>query len=138
MATQPLGLTPLISVFDMVKSAAFYTDLLGFEVVASSPVVETPEGRFSHWMWLRFGGAELMLNTKYDSGERPLHPDATHAAWHGDTCLYIGCPDVDAVYEELTRRGLRADPVAVAPYGLKMFGMEDPDGYKIVFQEAPR
>jgi glyoxylase I family protein len=132
---RPVGLTPLISVFDMVRSAAFYVDLLGFEVVSASPVVETPEGRFSHWMWLRLGAAELMLNTRYDSGERPLHPDPAHVAAHGGVCLYIHCPDVDAVHVGLTRRGLRPELVTVAPYGLKLFGLDDPDGYRIVFQE---
>jgi len=70
----PLGLTPLIGVFDMPKSLAFYRDLIGFEVVSASPEVETREGRFSHWMWLRFGAADLMLNTQYDSNERPERP----------------------------------------------------------------
>ena len=71
MTFAPLGLTPLIGVFDMLKSLAFYRDILGFEIVSASPEVETAEGRFSHWMWLRFGSAELMLNTQYDSDERP-------------------------------------------------------------------
>ena len=72
MSFSPLGLTPLIGVFDMPRALAFYLDVLGFTVVSASPEVETAEGRFSHWMWLRFGGAEIMLNTLYDSNERPM------------------------------------------------------------------
>jgi glyoxylase I family protein len=64
MTFSPLGLTPLIGVFDMPKALAFYRDLLGFEVVSASPEVDTSEGQFSHWMWLRFGAAEIMLNTR--------------------------------------------------------------------------
>jgi glyoxylase I family protein len=71
MSFSPLGLTPLIGVWDMPASLAFYRDLLGFTVVFASPEVETAEGRFSHYMWLKFGGAEVMLNTLYDSNERP-------------------------------------------------------------------
>jgi glyoxylase I family protein len=56
MSFLPLGLTPLIGVFDMPRALAFYRDALGFAVVSASPEVETAEGRFSHWMWLRFGG----------------------------------------------------------------------------------
>lgn len=76
MSYSPLGLTPLIGVFDMPRALAFYRDVLGFVVVSASPEVETVEGRFSHWiwMWLRFGGAEIMLNTQYDSNERPMQP----------------------------------------------------------------
>jgi glyoxylase I family protein len=55
MSFSPLGLTPLIGVFDMPRAVAFYRDALGFAVVSASPEVETAEGRFSHWMWLRFG-----------------------------------------------------------------------------------
>ena len=74
MTFSPLGLTPLIGVFDMPTALAFYRDVLGFAVVSASPEVETAEGRFSHWMWLRFGQAEIMLNTQYDSNERPAQP----------------------------------------------------------------
>jgi len=130
-----VGLTPLIGVFDMSRALAFYQGLLGFEVVSCSPVVETTEGRFSHWMWLRLGAAELMLNTQYDSDERPEHPIGTRSIAHGDTCFYIGCSDIDDAYKQLTLRGLKADPPKVAPYGLKNFSVSDPDGYGIVFQD---
>jgi len=129
-----VGLTPLIGVFDMPRALAFYQGVLGFEVVSASPVVETAEGRFSHWIWLRLGGAELMLNTQYDSNERPEHPIGTRLVAHGDTCFYIGCSDVDAAYKQLISRGLKADPPKVATYGLKIFSASDPDGYGIVFQ----
>jgi glyoxylase I family protein len=131
-----VGLTPLICIFDMPKALAFYRDVLGFEVVLASPVVKTPEGQFSHWMWLRLGAAELMLNTQYDTGERPEHPVATRLLAHGDTCFYIGCSDIDTAYERLSLRGLKADPPKVAPYGLKNFSVKDPDGYGVVFQEV--
>jgi hypothetical protein len=32
---------------------------------------------------------------------------------------------------------LRAASVTVTPYGLKMFGADDPEGYRIALQEAP-
>jgi glyoxylase I family protein len=136
MTFAPLGLTPLIGVFDMLKSLAFYRDILGFEIVSASPEVETAEGRFSHWMWLRFGSAELMLNTQYDSDERPAQVDGTRGTIHSDTSFYIGCPDVELAYEQLSKRGLKADPPRMAPYGLKAFNVIDPDGYGIVFQEV--
>jgi catechol 2,3-dioxygenase-like lactoylglutathione lyase family enzyme len=52
------GLCPLLQVFDMPKSIAFYRDVLGFEVV--SPV---PEGDECDWALLRLNESELMLNT---------------------------------------------------------------------------
>ena len=133
MSFSPLGLTPLIGVFDMPKALAFYRDMLGFTVVSASPEVETAEGRFSHWMWLRFGAAEIMLNTQYDSNERPAEPPEKR---NKDAVFYIGCSDVELAYQELTLRGLTAEPPKVAPYGLKLFSTEDPEGYTIVFQEV--
>jgi uncharacterized glyoxalase superfamily protein PhnB len=136
MSAKLVGLTPLIQVFDMPASLAFYRDKLGFEVVSASPVVETPEGRFSHWMWLRSGSVDLMLNTAYDAGERPAVPDAFRMAAHGDTCLYIGCSDLDATYTSLTQAGLRIDPPAMASYGIREFGLRDPDNFALVFQQV--
>jgi uncharacterized glyoxalase superfamily protein PhnB len=133
MTFSPLGLTPLIGVFDMPRALAFYRDTLGFSVVSASPEVETAEGRFSHWMWLRFGGAEIMLNTQYDSNERPAQAPEKRSK---DTVFYIACSDIELAYRELTDRGLKAERPKLAPYRLKFFSIEDPDGYEIVFQEV--
>jgi uncharacterized glyoxalase superfamily protein PhnB len=116
----------LIGVFDMPRALAFYRDVLGFAVVFASPEVETAEGRFSHFMWLRFGGAEIMLNTQYDSNERPLQPPEKRPK---DAVFYIGCSDVELAFQQLADRGLKAERPKVAPYGLKLFSVEDPDGY---------
>ncbi|HMH68860.1 MAG TPA: VOC family protein [Pinirhizobacter sp.] len=123
-----------MQVFDMPTSLAFYRDKLGFDVVSASPVVETPEGTFSHWMWLRSGSVDLMLNTAYDAGERPGTPDAFRMATHGDTCLYIGCPDLDGAYATFTRAGLKIDPPAMASYGIRQLSLRDPDNFDLVFQ----
>lgn len=136
MSTKFLGLTPLMQVFDMPTSLAFYRDKLGFDVVSASPVVETPEGTFSHWMWLRSGSVDLMLNTAYDAGERPGTPDAFRMATPGDTCLYIGCPDLDGAYATFTRAGLKIDPPAMASYGIRQLSLRDPDNFDLVFQQA--
>ncbi|MBB6253906.1 VOC family protein [Nitrospirillum iridis] len=136
MTFAALGMTPLISVFDMPSAVSFYREILGFDLVSASPEVETREGTFSHWVWLRRGPVELMLNTQFDSNERPEENDQARVAAHGDTVLYIGCSDVDEAFDELTRRGLQADAPTMAPYGLKQFSTKDPDGYTVVFQEV--
>jgi glyoxylase I family protein len=71
MSISPVGLAPLIGVFDMPAALAFYRDVPGFTVFFAAEEVETAEGRFSHFVWLQFGGAELMLNTQYDSMSAP-------------------------------------------------------------------
>lgn len=74
-----------------------------------------------------------MLNTQYDSNERPLLLPEKKSR---DTVFYVGCSDVELGYQEVTGRGMKAERPRVAPYGLKFFSVEDPDGYTIVFQEV--
>ena len=134
MSLKVTGITTLISVFDMPEAIRFYCGVLGFEVVSSSPEINAAEGRYFHWAWLRLDSVELMLNTAYDANERPEVRDTARWSGHADTCLYIGCPDVDAAYEHLTSRGLELNPPAVAPYGMKQLHVRDPNGYQLYLQ----
>src|ERR1700733_1076246 len=106
MSVEVSGLTPLLQVFDMNRALAFYCDALGFEIVSHSPEVTVAEGTYFHWALLRLGGAEVMLNTAYDAGERPAVEDVGRRRGHRDTELFIGCGDVDAVYASLIARGM--------------------------------
>jgi glyoxylase I family protein len=134
MALDVRGLTPLLQVYDMRDSIRFYRDLLGFEVVSTSPVLG--KDRF-HWALLRLGRAELMLNTAYEfDNERPAERDGARNAAHDDTGLFFACPGVDAAYEELLGKGVRVAKPAVAPYGMKQMYLHDPDGYALCFQWA--
>jgi catechol 2,3-dioxygenase-like lactoylglutathione lyase family enzyme len=126
------GLTTLLQVYDMPTSVRFYRDLLGFQVVTTSPTLG--KDRF-HWALLRLGHAELMLNTAYEfDSERPAEPDLARTAAHDDTGLFFSCPDVDAAYQELSGKGLNIKPPFVTGYGMKQMYLHDPDGYSLCFQ----
>lgn len=128
------GMTPLLQVYDMLEALSFYRDVLGFEVVAASPQVDAPEGRFSHWMALERDGVNIMLNTAFDEGERPpTRVDLLQRA-HGDVCLYFGCADVDGVFEELRAKIPDLAAPSNAPYGMRQLYLRDPDGYALCFQ----
>ncbi len=129
MALEIQSLTPLIQVFDMPTSIAFYRDKLGFEVVESAP-----PGDDCDWAMLRLQGLYLMLNTIYEKPDRPPVPDARRNFAHSDTCLYFGCPDVDAAYAHLQAAGVAPNPPSIAPYGMKQLYLTDPDGYNLCFQ----
>ena len=123
------GLAPLLQVFDMPTSIRFYRDVLGFEVIhQSSP------GEHFDWAMLRLGNAELMLNTAYESDSRPVTPEPARIAAHEDTCLYFGCPDVDATYAYLHSMGVKGNPPVTAPYGMRQLYLLDPDGFSLCFQ----
>lgn len=138
MTVTARGMTPLLHVYDMQQSLAFYREVLGFAIVDASAVVETPEGRFSHWVWLALGPAQVMLNTAYDEGQRPAARVDARQRWHGDTCLYFSVDDVDAVYEELCSRLPDLKPPVDAPYGMRQLTLSDPDGYGLCFQAPIR
>jgi glyoxylase I family protein len=132
MALDLRGVTPLLQVYDMPTSLRFYRDALGFAIVSTSPPLG--DDRF-HWAWLRLGEAELMLNTAYEfDDDRPAVADNARKAAHDDTCLFFGCPDVDAAYEELRGNGVSLKAPVITRYGMKQMYLRDPDGYGLCFQ----
>ena len=131
MAIDVRGMTPLLQVFDMATSLNFYHDVLGFELVATDSNTIAPN---HNWVWLRLGGADLMLNTAYEYDSRPSSPEPPRVRSHDDICLYFGAPNVDAVYEHLISRGIQLKKPQVAPYGMKQLYLHDPDGFNLCFQ----
>ena len=129
MTIDVMGMTPLIYVFDMPTSLAFYTEVLGFTVeqtAGSGPAFE--------WVSLRLNDVTLMLNTLFEGEARPAQAESTRVEAHGDTTFYFRCPDVDGAYVSLRARGARVSPPEVAPYGLRQVYVTDPDGYSLCFQ----
>jgi catechol 2,3-dioxygenase-like lactoylglutathione lyase family enzyme len=124
-------MVPLLQVFDMPTSIAFYRDVLGFDVTNTS---NAAVGDHVDWILLARSGVELMLNTAYESDARPPAPDRARLAAHTDTTLYFSAPDVDAVYTHLRAHGVPATAPKVAPYGMKQVYLTDPDGYNLCFQ----
>jgi glyoxylase I family protein len=117
------NLIPLLEVFDLPVSIAFYRDVLGFEVVS---------GDDSWWAMLQLGGAKLMLNTAYDDDERPPAPEPARVKGHADTSLYFSS-DPDAVYAHLRARGLNVKEPSVTSYGMRQVSTTDPDGFQLFF-----
>ena len=130
MSIHVRGVCPLLQVFDMPTSVRFYRDVLGFEIVETSP----RDGDQFDWGWLRLNDADVMLNTAYEQPDRPATPDPARVAAHRDTALYFECPDVDATYRHLRAQGVAVEEPKVAPYGMKQLYVEDPDGYVLCFQ----
>jgi glyoxylase I family protein len=133
MAIEIKGVCVLIQVFDMPTSIRFYRDLLGFKVVGSSPALSDDPDNVN-WTWLKLNDAEVMLNTAYEPEYRPAKPEPERFAGHRDTCLYLGCPDVDGAYRYLREKGLDVEEPRVAPYGMRQLYITDPDQYCICFQ----
>ena len=123
-------LTPLIQVFNMPRSLAFYRDVLGFEVVTDSGL-----GDDSSWVWIRLNGCSLMLNDQYEPGTAPDAPPSQRTKWHQDTAFFFGA-DPDDVYEHLKSKGLSPKPPLDTSYGMRQLSLSDPDGYNLCFQRS--
>ena len=122
-------LTPLLQVFDMQRSIAFYRDILGFQIVSTSS-----PGTDFYWALLKRGNSTLMLNTAYDEGERPDSPDPLRVASHSDTILYFRCENVDEVSRYLAERGRTCGEPFNTHYGMRQVYINDPDGFELCFQ----
>jgi uncharacterized glyoxalase superfamily protein PhnB len=123
------GVAPLLQVFDMPTALRFYRDVLGFTVWSTSS-----PGDDCDWAGLRLHGGEVMLNTAYESGERPPAPDPLRIGAHKDTCLFFGCENLDVAYRHLRANGVNLKPPKVSPYGMNQLWFKDPDGYGICLQ----
>ena len=127
------GFSPLLQVFDMPTSIAFYRDILGFEVVS-----DVPDGDQCDFAMLKLHESELMLNTAYEADDRPPARDATRINAHADTALFFDCADVDAACAYLRQRGIDVKDPVVRDYGMKQLYLNDPDGYEICLQHPAR
>ncbi len=116
---------PLLVVSDIARSREFYCDGLGFETAnrAETKGVLT-------WCWLEHsGGAALMLQQECDE-------DPPAAQRGKGIVFYFLCDDADAVYREITERGVTATEPAVAFYGMNQTFVTDPDGYELCFENS--
>ena len=123
------GMAPLLQVFDMPASIAFYRDKLGFEVVNTNA-----PGDDCDWAMLKLGEEVLMLNTAYEKEFRPPAPDPRRTAAHMDTTIYFSCPDVESTYQHLVTAGVTVEPPSITGYGFKAVDVKDPDGFLLCCQ----
>lgn len=129
MAIQIAGMAPLIQVFDMPTSIAFYRDVLGFTLAQT----DGQPGDDVDWAMLHYNNAELMLNTRYERDSRPPAPEPSEPDTGEFLTLYFACPNVDEAYAYLIEKGFQPSEPILTQYGFKAMGLRDPDGFNLVF-----
>ena len=115
-------LVPLLAVTDIQRSLEFYRDRLGFTLTGQAE----NEGRLS-WCSMVRGGSAIMLQQAEDE-------DGPAKGRGRGVSFYFVCEDADAIYAELTSRGLQISPPTVAYYGMKQVIVPEPDGYYLCFE----
>jgi catechol 2,3-dioxygenase-like lactoylglutathione lyase family enzyme len=97
------------------EAIAFFTQVLGFELVEDKPA-ETTDGRVKRWVVVRPpGGQTGVLLARADSA---VQKSAVGNQFAGRVGLFLRVDDFDAAYERLVRAGVTfVRPVREEAYG---------------------
>ena len=123
-ASRPVALARprfVIAVQDLARSAAWYSDVLGFQV---------HEVGDPGWRWFQRDACVIL------AGECP---DALPAVSPGDHAYfaYIEIDGIDAFHAEVVARGAGTiKPLRDEPWGMREFGIRTIDGHRMMFGEA--
>jgi uncharacterized glyoxalase superfamily protein PhnB len=122
--------TPNLIVSDIDRSLAFYRDVLGFSVVAT-----VPDAAPFVFAWMQRDEVKVFLNTVGPVEEelpglaaRPIGGTATiYMAIEADS----PAEGIDALFDSVKSKARVIMPPKDQFYGMREFGIEDPDGYVI-------
>jgi catechol 2,3-dioxygenase-like lactoylglutathione lyase family enzyme len=137
-----------ISTPDLDRLVAFYTDVMGFEVVMRTEwrdreIIDRMIGldrSAARQVMLKTGNAYLELFQYESPTPVPAAPERD-PSWHGYTHFCVDVVDIDAEYERLSRNGMtfHAPPPSTAELGharLRAIYARDPDGNIVELQEV--
>jgi len=119
------SIAPYFIVDDVVATANYYRDQLGFQY-------ERFWGDPPAFCMVTRGGIIIMLSQFETPGMmRPNHlAEPDHGAWDA----YVWVDDADALYREYSEKGVKiARGICDQPYGNRDFDVEDCNGYRLCF-----
>jgi uncharacterized glyoxalase superfamily protein PhnB len=121
-------LTPNLIVADVVRSLAFYRDVLGFEVQITVP----DAGPFV-FAAVTHGNVEVFLNAR--DAAVAEYPAFSGRPLGGTLTLFMEVTGVEAAHQRLNTQVQIVMPLEKKWYGSTEFAFLDPDGYVITFAE---
>jgi uncharacterized glyoxalase superfamily protein PhnB len=125
--------TPNLVVSNVERSIAFYRDVLGFSVSATVP----DNGPFV-FAWMLRDGVNVFLNSRESVEE---HAELASRPLGGTATLFIVvdaddvAAGIDALFASISPRARVMMPLKDQFYGMREFGVEDPDGYVLFFAQ---
>jgi len=125
--------TPNLIVADMDRSASFYKDVLGFSIVTTVP--EAPPFVFA---WMQRDGVNVFLNSL--EGMEDDIAGLTSRAIGGTATMFFtlernDAGGIDEFFKDISSRARVVMGLKDQFYGMREFGVEDPDGYIILFAQ---
>jgi catechol 2,3-dioxygenase-like lactoylglutathione lyase family enzyme len=107
----------VLAVRDLDASAAYYRDVLGFQIVWEEA---------ADWRLAQRGDVRLMIG--HCPNDAPAADIGSHS-WFG----YIEVDDVDALHRDLSGKGAACSAPHDQQYGMREIVVTTPDGHRIVF-----
>ena len=124
MTAERWGIAPFFLVDDVVATANYYRDKLGFEY-------ERFWGEPPAFCMVHRAGVVIMLS---QSGRQGLMRPNQRAEPGGAWDAYIWVDDADALHAEFTTKGVTiARGLCDQPYGNRDFDVNDCNGYRLCF-----
>jgi|SRR5215204_6519961 len=125
--------TPNLIVADMDRSASFYKDVLGFSIVTTVP--EAPPFVFA---WMQRDGVNVFLNSL--EGMEDDIAGLTSREIGGTATMFFtlernDAGGIDEFFKDISSRARVVMGLKDQFYGMREFGVEDPDGYIILFAQ---
>ena len=121
--------TPNLFVRDVAASMKYYCDVLGFSKAQTVP--EQPPYVFGV---VTNGSVELFFN---DQKAVPAeHPELASQPIGGALTLYIEVEGIEDLLKKVRQHGANINmPLTEQFYGMREFGMVDPEGWMLTFAE---
>jgi len=107
----------VLAVPDLEKSAAYFRDVLGFDLLWAEA---------TDWRLVQRDGVRVMLG--HCPTDMPPAALGSHSLFG-----YIRVNDVDAIHAELGARGAVCTPPVDRPYGMREIVVTTIDGHRILF-----
>lgn len=125
---------PNLVVSDIDRSTAFYRDVLGFSIVQT-----VPDAAPFVFVWLRRDEVSVFLNAA--AAVREEHPELANRTPGGTNTLFFTMEaadvpsGIDALFDRIKPHARVCMPLKNQFYGMREFGIEDPDGHVIFFAQ---
>ncbi|WP_417494240.1 VOC family protein [Maricaulis sp.] len=107
----------VLAVNDFDSAVKYFTEMLGF----------TLDRTIGGWSFLHLDQFYLMVGDC--QGEVPARETNNHALF-----AYVNCEGIDELFDQYRERGVQFNQtIADKPWGLREFGVETPEGHRIMF-----
>jgi lactoylglutathione lyase len=132
-------------VSDIERSRRFYTEVLGFEIVAefdfddanTARVMGVPGAKFKGIFMKRDGMRIEIIGFSNPPPDRSVRPRRSNEIGHSHLSFYV--TDLDATLRELRAQGVTVEDEtrAVVMNGIECCVVRDPDGFPIEIVQTP-